>query len=196
MLHENPFSTRFVRPGAIPYRLPPSCDLQALASRFQSRGRLGQIVGPHGSGKSTLLADLIRLWENTGEHVVLIELHDGQRRLPLSLHALCRDEDPTLIAVDGYEQLARRTRNSLRRFCRQHGIGLVVTTHQSMGVPDLVRCTAGLATVETIIRQLLHDDVSPITAEDIRHSFHRHDGNVREVLFEMYDLFETISQRD
>lgn len=190
MLRENPFSTRFVRPGEIPYRLSPSCDLQALVARFESRGRLGQIVGPHGSGKSTLLAELIRRWESSGERVVVVELHDGQRRLPLRLSTLLHNESPTLIAVDGYEQLNRFNRRSLCRFCRRKGIGLVVTAHQSMGIPDLARCAAGVATVEEVVRHLLHGETTGITTEMIRDSFHRHDGDVREVLFELYDLVE------
>ena len=61
----NPFCTRFVRPGAIPYRFDTQdgesdCGeaaeklLEQLASR-----RFGLIVGEHGSGKSTLLQTLI-----------------------------------------------------------------------------------------------------------------------------------------
>lgn len=187
---ENPFSTRFVRPGAIPYRLMPGKDLKTLLERFSAIGRTGQIVGPHGSGKSTLLADLILLWEGLGERVVVVELHDGQRRLPVRLPDLLRDERPTLIAVDGYEQLARSVGRSLRRFCRRHKIGLVVTTHCSMGIPDLVRCTASLGLIVQLVRELLGDEQDCITDDEIRRSFHEHEGDVREVLFEMYDLFE------
>lgn len=190
---ENPFSTRFVRPGAITYRLPPGNELNALITRFKTIGRAGQIVGPHGGGKSTLLADLVRLWEQAGERVVVIELHDGQRRLPIRLAELQRDEAPTLIAVDGYEQLARHSQSSLRRFCHRNSIGLVVTTHRSMGIPDLVRCTPSLTLAESLVRHLMKGETIRISTDEIRCSFHRHDGNIREVLFEMYDLFESRS---
>ncbi len=193
MSHENPFSTRFVRPGAIPYRLFPRRNLNSLVVRFEAIGRTGQIVGPHGSGKSTLLADLIHLWEETGERVVLVELHDGQRRLPICLTKLLREESPTLIAVDGYEQLRRSAQRSLRRFCRRYQIGLVITTHASMGIPDLDRCTPHLALVQQLIRDLLASEEGRITDDDVRRSFHRHSGDVREVLFEMYDLYESNS---
>ncbi len=190
---ENPFSTRFVRPGAINYRLVPNRDLDGLITRFETIGRTGQIVGPHGGGKSTLLADLIRLWEQAGDRVVVIELHDGQRRLPIRLAELHRDEAPTLLAVDGYEQLARHSQSSLRRFCHRNRIGLVVTTHRSMGIPDLVRCTPSLALAEALVRHLMNGEAGRISNDEIRRSFHRHDGNIREVLFEMYDLFESRS---
>ena len=190
MSPENPFSTRFVRPGALSYRPLSGHEAEDLVERFDKIGRCGQLVGPHGSGKSTLLAELIRLWEGNGERVVLVELHDGQRRLPIRLTRLHGSDSPTLLAVDGYEQLGRWARSSLRRFCRRYRIGLVVTSHQSMGIPDLVRCAPSLALVEELVVQLLHGDRGRIRADEIRRSFHQHEGNVREVLFEMYDLFE------
>ncbi len=193
MAFENPFSTRFVRPGAVAYKLSLGHDLAGLAVRFETIGRAGQIVGPHGSGKSTLLADLIRLWESKGERVLLIELHDGQRRLPTRLPDLARTETPTLIAVDGYEQLSRGAACGVRRFCRRHRLGLVVTTHCSMGLADLVRCAPSLSLVTRLVRDLLADTENPIADGDIRRSFHHHEGNVREVLFEMYDLCEASS---
>ena len=190
MSRENPFSTRFVRPGAIPYRLSSGHDLGSLIARFDAIGRAGQIIGPHGSGKSTLLADLIRFWEGSGQRVVLIELHDGQRRLPIRLTELLRDARPTLIAVDGYEQLSLCAQRNVRGFCRRQQIGLVVTSHRSMGIPDLVRCTPSLDLVKQLVRGLLADEVTSVTDDEIRRSFHRHEGNVREVLFEMYDLYQ------
>ncbi len=193
MPHENPFSTRFVRPGAMPYRLVPAYDLTRLILRFEAIGRTGQIVGPHGSGKSTLLADLVRLWEEHGERIVVIELHDGQRQLPIRLTEFCGKEPPTLIAVDGYEQLCSRAQRKLGHFSRRHGIGVVVTTHRSMGIPDLVRCSPSLALVEQLVGDLLTDEADRISSDAIRLAFHRHDGNVREVLFEMYDLRESDS---
>ena len=55
----NPFSTRFVEPGAIAYRFPNADGLAALVRRLDETGGWGQLVGPHGSGKSTLLASLL-----------------------------------------------------------------------------------------------------------------------------------------
>ncbi|MHB8899315.1 MAG: hypothetical protein ACYC6Y_11260 [Thermoguttaceae bacterium] len=191
MAHENPFSTRFTRPGAMPFQPPAGQDLPILAARFEALGRAGQIVGPHGSGKSTLLADLVRHWEESGQRVVVIELHDGQRRLPVCLPRLLQgDRPPSVIAVDGYEQLGLLARGSLRRFCGRHRIGLIVTAHRSMGIPDLARCAPGLDCVRGLVRDLVAGKEGRITDDRIRDSFDRHEGNVREVLFELYDLYE------
>jgi len=54
----NPFSTRFVQPGAIPYLFEAGSLAEVIGS-FESQGRWGQIVGPHGSGKTTLLRAIL-----------------------------------------------------------------------------------------------------------------------------------------
>jgi hypothetical protein len=187
---ENPFSTRRVRPGAIAYEYAAPAGRQAALARFEAAGRRGQIVGPHGSGKSALLADLVRCWQRAGERVLLSELHDGQRRLPRRFWSDARRERPTLVAVDGYEQLGFWARRGLRRFCRRGGIGLVVTAHKSMGFPDLARCAPSLETVERLARGLLGGEAPWATSEMIAACFEKHGGNVREVLFDLYDRYE------
>lgn len=52
----NPFSTRFIRPGATTYRFPPGVSETTLAKTFfENHGGRAAIVGPHGSGKTSLL---------------------------------------------------------------------------------------------------------------------------------------------
>ncbi len=55
---DNPFCTRWVRPGAIPFLFPPGENAEELADRLRQAGWWGEITGPHGSGKSALLAAL------------------------------------------------------------------------------------------------------------------------------------------
>ena len=73
----NPFCTRFVRPGVIPYLLPlggaqpASTDKDALAQITRLADQIQQthfslIVGPHGSGKSTLIASLHSVLADSG----------------------------------------------------------------------------------------------------------------------------------
>ena len=52
----NPFSTRFIRPGAATYRFPDGTSAESLAHQFvhQFNGQ-ASIIGPHGSGKTSLL---------------------------------------------------------------------------------------------------------------------------------------------
>src|SRR5262245_62831976 len=109
----NPFSTRFVRPGAIPYQFVDGADVAALATRLEGQGWWGQIVGPHGSGKSTLLATLLPELRRR-RRVVVVELHADRRRFL----ELAWSREPTLLVVDGHEQLGWWARRRVRATCR------------------------------------------------------------------------------
>jgi len=187
---ENPFCTRRVRPGAIPFVFPDGQDAETLVQRLQQSGWWGEIVGAHGAGKSALLATLIPQIELTGRRAVLVELHDGQRRLPLDINRDSRLRPPMVLIVDGYEQLSRWRRFLLKRRCRRRGWGLLVTAHTPVGLPELYRTAATPDLAERIVGQLMKGQASPFTAAELAERFARHDGNLRETLFDLYDLYE------
>jgi len=187
---ENPFCTRRVRPGAISFLFPAGQDAETLVQRLQQNGWWGEIVGAHGAGKSALLATLIPRIELAGRHAALVELHDGQRRLPLDLHRDCRLRPPMVLIVDGYEQLSRWRRFLLKRRCRRRGWGLLVTAHASVGLPELYRTAATPELAERIVGQLMEGQASPFTATELTERFARRGGNLRETLFDLYDLYE------
>ncbi len=66
-LARNPFSTKFIRPGAIDFVVELGDALPDIFARFERFGLSGQVVGPHGSGKSTLLWALRPLLEQRAE---------------------------------------------------------------------------------------------------------------------------------
>ncbi len=185
----NPFSTRHVRPGAIEYLFPPGATVESLLTRLEGNSWLGQIVGPHGSGKSALLATLIRGVEESGRRVHLRELHDGQRRMPGDFGRTDKITPDTLVIVDGYEQLGYLSRWKLRRLCQRRALGLLVTSHESVGFPDLFRTASDVDTVARLVDRLFDGD-SPISAEEVRDRFSTHKGDIRELFFDLYDLYE------
>lgn len=187
---ENPFSTRHVRPGALTYLFPPGKSAAGLIRRLEENGWRGQVVGPHGSGKSALLATLIAALQQTQRHSLLIELHDGQRRLPVELRHVPGLVEGTIVFIDGYEQLAFWSRFLLRRYCRKHHLGLVVTAHASVGFPDLFRTTVSLPLARNLVEQLLGKDASLIAPGEVNERFEVHQGDLREMLFDLYDLYE------
>jgi hypothetical protein len=190
-VNTNPFSTRHVRPGAIPFSFPEGVDARTLLARLRENGWRGEIVGPHGSGKSALLAALIPAIEHSGKRVVRVELHDGQRRLPAAPAGTPGLDAATVLVVDGFEQLRRMSRFGVKRLTARRGAGLLVTAHASVGLPPLAATSTDPELARRIVRQLLGEAESRIAPEEVDAAFSRHEGNVREMLFALYDLYES-----
>ncbi len=187
----NPFVSRRIRPGAIPYFFSDGQDLRGLIEKFHSAADQGEIVGPHGSGKSTLLAALLNLLREERE-VVHVELHDGERRLPIRLEKNAASRIPTTLAVDGYEQLSRWSRFRTMRFCRKAGWGLLVTSHSPIGLPELFRTETDDATAQKIVTELLREGTVKIPPTVVSESLARRRGDMREALFDLYDYYEAL----
>ena len=186
----NPFSTRYTRPGAIAFRFPPTFSAEGLVQRLRAQGWNGAIVGPHGSGKSSLLAVLVPAIRATGKSVLLIELHDGQRRLPIRLQRRGDLHAGSVLVIDGFEQLSRLARWSLDRFRRSRQIGLVVTSHRPAGLPELYRTSTSVALAGEIVESLLAGQGRCISPEELAERYHARGGDLRETLFDLYDLYE------
>lgn len=189
-MSENPFCTGRIRPGALPFFFPAGLNAEKLAEQLRQSGGWGEIVGRHGTGKSALLATLIPAIERAGQRVLALELHDDERCLPLDLDRRHRVQPFALLVIDGYEQLGRFCRWRLRRRCRRRGWGLLVTTHKSVGLPELFHTVATPELAEQIVRHLLGGRLSPFTPADVLERYERRRGDMREMLFDLYDLFE------
>lgn len=188
----NPFATRFVRPGAMAYLFPAGAgdDVARLAEALEAHGHWGQIIGPHGSGKSTLLAALVAELRGQGRRVVAIELHDGERRLPVDLSEIDDSGLPTTVTVDGYEQLGWAPRANLQRLCRQCGWGLLVTAHDDVGLPTLWSTSIDRALARRIVAQLWPASDPPLPADRLAALVDLHGQDMRSLLFDLYDHWE------
>jgi len=185
----NPFSTRHVRPGALPFVFPPGLDAEVLVAWLRANNWRGEIVGPHGSGKSTLLATLIPHLVRAGREPLLVTLHDRERSLRAHRALLARAHPGAIVIVDGYEQLALWNKWRLRRYCRRRKAGLVVTAHDSVGLPALATTTVDFETAEAVFR-LLVPAAGHVDRDDLAAALARNPGNLREALFDLYDLYE------
>ena len=190
---DNPFCTRRVRPGAIPFRFPDGDSAEQLLDRLRANQWRGAIVGPHGSGKSTLLATLEPLLVNAGRDVRRVTLRDRQRTLPKGFFHYGTLNDTTLAMVDGFEQLGCLSRWMLLVKCYSRGSGLLVTAHKPVHLPEVFRPAPSLEVAQQLSRELLStcDERIEITDSDIAAAFARHPDNLRETLFALYDLFES-----
>ncbi len=187
---ENPFCTRRIRPGGLPFIFPPGQDAETLVARLRKNGWWGEITGAHGTGKSALLATLIPALERAGQRTLLVELHNQERRLPLDPDRRHCLHPFTILVVDGYEQLSRFGRWRLRRLCRRRGWGLLVTAHAPVGLPELFHAVATVELAGEIVRGLLAGQACPFRTAEVAESFARRRGDLREMLFDLYDLYE------
>jgi hypothetical protein len=158
---------------------------------------LGQVVGPHGTGKSTLIRALLPGMQQRGWRPLLIQLSAQERRLwraggvsPL-LFTVLAEEGPRVLVIDGYEQLGWCVRWRLKRACRRGGHGLVVTAHTGVGLPELYRTRVDAALARRVVRALVREDQRSLGNEvDLGALVQAHAGNLRAVLFALYDLYE------
>lgn len=211
----NPFSVRFHEPGALPYRFREGECAEALWQRFIEAGRRGEIVGPHGTGKTTLLRTLEPVARAAGEAVRVVTLRDGQRwprfgartvppakpcevgsrPHPERSTPLCgRDgRGPQTLFLDGAEQLAPVVWYALRAWARVTRSGLLVTTHRPLGLPTLYNASVNDDAARWVTRAVLAQSpeaprlVSDESVPDLLAACH---GNLREVLFRLYDAYE------
>ena len=193
---DNPFSSRFVRPGSIPYLFAAGSSAVQMVDKFFAAGRRGQIVGPHGAGKSTLLALLISELAARGEVVTHFELHDGERSLDEQIEIA----PGSVICVDGYEQLSYWSRYGLMRRASRDGCGLLITTHRAVWFPAKLPVLAEVRpSVEVGVKLALSllaqhggaSNAGGIGATEIERIFFEVGGDMRELFFRLYDLYES-----
>ena len=188
----NPFATKFIRAGEIPYRFPEGSSLESLTWRLKEASWRGQIVGPHGSGKSTLLKSLDDRWPTFGRQPITFRLQPQQRTLGTASRDWSpRDWSPrTQVIVDGYQQLALISKCRLHVCCRRLRCGLLITTHQAsvLGPPIVWRTETSAELAKSLVRALTGDRHT-ITDQVIEQHFHACQGNLRETLLHLYDEF-------
>lgn len=186
----NPFSTRFIRPGALDYLFPPGENVESLVARLRGNQWRGQIVGRHGSGKSTLLVALEAALGAAGRVCWTARLRDAQRAMPPGWVRQAADAQANQIVVDGFEQLNLWNRWRVRLCCRRRGWGLLVTAHRDAGLPRLFETTADLPTAQAVVAQLLIAEPKDLSSEVVAQHFRAAGGDVRETLFRLYDVWE------
>ena len=183
----NPFATRFVRPDAATYLTLQTPSIDELVERFEQHGRRAQILGPHGVGKSTLLATIVAELRARGGEVHAITLHMGERRLPTEFEQSIVWTSRPIVVVDGAEQLSGLRRRGLISKATKHAAGLLITTHTDLGLPTLCELVPRESDAVAIARHL--DPKGIVSDDDVRAAFARRKGDLRETLFDLFDLY-------
>lgn len=198
----NPFSTKFIRAGALPYRFSKGESLERFRNQLQCANWRGQIVGPHGSGKTTLLRTLDEHWNRWGRRPIVYTLHNGQRRI----HGFPKQVAANQIIVDGFEQLSVFSQCRLVASCHLRRCGLLVTTHKpirwlSQWLPVVKTTSTSIALAEDLVARLLqnhlHDQLTSFGIQEcVNKSFQHHAGNLRETFLSLYDEYAQVMPSD
>lgn len=192
MSNTNPFSTCFTKPGAIPFRFVDETVIESLVTKLIQLDWIGQILGPHGSGKSTLIKSLIPLICRQC-HLVVIHQQDSKREVYLELkEKIAESNSQHLIVIDGFEQLSSWRRSRLIHACKRRQVGLLVTAHQSVGLPVLYEMPISLSLFRAVVDQLLTGAEIRLTPGTIGKAYQRFQPNLREALFSLYDEYERV----
>jgi hypothetical protein len=187
----NPFSTRFTRPGAIGYLFPPGQSSVRVLELLRNDNWWGEIIGTHGSGKTSLLSELLPLLEAAGRRVAFYNLHQGDRRIHITNAVVASWNADAQIVVDGYEQLAWWSKRRLQSQVKAQKAGMLITAHQPMGLPPLFATQPTLALAQQIVAELQRTDPNhAVTDADVAVAFTANRGNLREMLFSLYDVFK------
>ena len=86
-------------------------------------------------------------------------------------------------------------RFQLDRFVRRRRCGLLITSHRETVFPTVHTTTVDFGLAKTLVAELASATWSKRYESEIEHAFDLHNGNVREVFFDLYDLFERHRER-
>ncbi|MCA9189460.1 MAG: FtsK/SpoIIIE domain-containing protein [Pirellulaceae bacterium] len=189
----NPFSSARVRPAVMNYVHRADESTADIVLQFEQQGSWGAIIGAHGSGKTTLLQTLVCQLDARDTPAFLLRIGPGGEFM-LSNHEEMQDlPRGGVLAVDGYDELNWFRRWRLSRKCRRRGWGLLVTSHRDIRIPTLIRTSVSRMQAITIVKELTEEwpvDWSVQAARQVDSLLEEHDGNMREVLFALYDRFD------
>jgi len=170
---------------------------------FVSYDYRAQIIGCHGTGKTTFLIGFIKFLERQDHIVNHFTLNDRQRFLTrgfweyhnylMSQSKYGELKKPPIAVIDGYEQLSLDQKMWLRMACRKGRCGLLISTHSpAWRIPVLLHTKPTYKTLQHVIKHLFSEipDIEPPDESLCRSLFEQHHGNIRNVLFDLYDHYE------
>ena len=196
---QNPFSTRFVQPGAIPW-LATDTSIDSLLFRLYDVGNRAIICGPHGSGKSTILSHFASVAQRKGLKVHCLRIRSWIDAIRVMRVFATINPKQSLVSIDSWELLGFFGW-FLCQFADFRGLRVVVTVHEKPwwnNWPVLLHMKADNKTFCLLVDELMTKYAGSKTVKFsgamLKDIFQRHSGNLREGFFELYDHYERQSR--
>ena len=182
----NPFASRHME--SLSY-LFTDLSLTAVMERLASQNFRGAITGPRGSGKTTLLETIGRRLEQTGFKCRYLYLKRENKSRGITRCPYPAGENCSRMAflIDGAEQLSRFGRYRLYLKIKPAG-AVVITTHGRSALPGLIRTRTSPALLYDLVFQLT-GKTDMLSEQAIFALYHRHQGDIRQALRELYDVW-------
>lgn len=187
---ENPFVASRFEPGA--GRLGViGVDVDALVARVGERGGCFQVRGGHGSGKTTLLRELGRRAERAGHRVVWLRRELGPLRAWVASVGWGPRRLRPVVLVDEWDELTPGDALFVRAWASLRRAALVVGAHRDLGFVTLAERQVDVELAHAVVERLVRGTgfEGPGRAR-LERLVEQHSGNLREVLFELYDDVE------
>jgi DNA replication protein DnaC len=180
--------------------------LSYLYSKFSEFEYRSQIIGQHGSGKTTLLVSFMSFLENCNHKIISVILHDNEQKLPKSFwedykktkkwlktqNEINQKKTP-IVVIDGSEQLLASQRRKILQLCTTDRLGILVTTHKPIKqIPVLFQTKTSPEILEMVVNYLLKKNGQTLPFDQSQYFtlLEQHHGNIRDILFSLYDLYE------
>lgn len=178
----NPFAMHRIH--SIRY-MPQTCTWPELLERLRTMEYRGAIVGPEGSGKTTLLEDLGRHLAEEGRTCRSIFITLDVKVPPREIRAAVNAADYDILLIDGADHLHPLVFGIIEHKTARGRKGLVITSHRPNLLPTLIECHTSPDLFGQIVETLAPSGDCP---ENIAAVYHKHKGNIRDALRELYDL--------
>lgn len=186
---DNPFSIQRIL--KIEYRLSEK-EWKNLIKTLEKLNFSAAIIGQHGSGKTTLLDTLAKKLVSLNYNPKRLQLNTEFPNFPKGFlqifsSSLTKND---IVLLDGAEQLNFLSWQYFKYIVKK-ARGLIITTHKQGRLPTLHKCEVSYQLLDEILFELIGTQAIKLQ-ENSRKLFDKHQGNIRDVLREYYDIYAQV----